>query len=717
MIWTKKMAVYRMLTGLLAIIVALPLAGCGKEEKTTVTAETSGYEPADDSATSPAPTTDSGTTARKNSTVGTPTAPPAATSNILPPTNNTEQVAAEPSFDSTVYNNPVAVADGTAAELLATLERLNEQWGEYQIGLRQQAETGAMTEERQAIEFPRIVNLMDGRILAADKILAAQPTPEQKMAALQASADALTIAVKAESKNAQGRLDVLKKLLLSEADPELKKLGRFVSFGSLIDKLKSAAAAEKAAVGKQLLAEIKSMIDELKKDRNLFESLNEGAEELHAAELYADVETAFAMIGSAFLSVSDPNDPSMALEAQNMLDQAPVITINTQLQALNSGDQTVVPAMVSRILTLLNAKDVKMMSVAMAGNAVWVLHGSGQENAVKQLVQPLAAATAKLLAADAIEADLITLGQTSMAVLHETGNNAAIGQFAGRLAQLTGALMTAEPLLPEYIDMGQQVFMTLGMVGQQQHAEKLGPSLVAGVRKLLATEQMTTETKVGFLQLAQETATNVEFSGNVKTAGMIYTEIENALRRFDDQTLMQNFSADVEMGKRRLALVGQPFSVEGVNIDGTPFNWAKFKGKLVLIDFWATWCGPCLDEIPNIKAAYDKYHDKGFEVVSINLDDDPAVAREHLQSAPLPWSVVVGETVDQYGFNNPNAVKCAVSNIPFILLVGPDGKVAKLHVRGERLDKAIASMLGVPGAASVEKKSPVIQASATEPVK
>ena len=69
-------------------------------------------------------------------------------------------------------------------------------------------------------------------------------------------------------------------------------------------------------------------------------------------------------------------------------------------------------------------------------------------------------------------------------------------------------------------------------------------------------------------------------------------------------------------------LVGQPLVLTGNTTDGAAFNWAAYRGKVVLVDFWATWCGPCRREMPNVKALYEKHKAKGFEVVGVSLDKD-----------------------------------------------------------------------------------------------
>lgn len=125
-------------------------------------------------------------------------------------------------------------------------------------------------------------------------------------------------------------------------------------------------------------------------------------------------------------------------------------------------------------------------------------------------------------------------------------------------------------------------------------------------------------------------------------------------------------------------------------IDGATVDLAAYRGKIVLVEFWATWCAPCIDELPHVKAAYDKYHDQGFEVIAISFDMQVAQLAAFIKEKQMPWPQVC----DEKGPGGKLAQAYGVRGIPAAFLLDREGKVAAKDLHGEDLSKKVAELLG-----------------------
>ncbi|MEO7961064.1 MAG: TlpA disulfide reductase family protein [Ginsengibacter sp.] len=122
---------------------------------------------------------------------------------------------------------------------------------------------------------------------------------------------------------------------------------------------------------------------------------------------------------------------------------------------------------------------------------------------------------------------------------------------------------------------------------------------------------------------------------------------------------------------------------------GNPLNISSFRGKYVLIDFWASWCRPCRMENPNVVAAFNKYRDKNFTILSVSLDQAKPAWVSAIQMDGLNWSHVS----DLKGWNNEVAALFQVKSIPQNLLIDPDGKIVAKNLRGSVLDDKLNTLL------------------------
>ena len=127
------------------------------------------------------------------------------------------------------------------------------------------------------------------------------------------------------------------------------------------------------------------------------------------------------------------------------------------------------------------------------------------------------------------------------------------------------------------------------------------------------------------------------------------------------------------------------------NPDGTVMKLSDLRGKIVLIDFWASWCGPCRRENPHVVNLYAKYHDKGFEVFSVSLDNNPTRWKEAIQKDKLTWPYHVS---DLKGWKSEAAALYGVNSIPSTFLIDQEGRIIAKGLRGEQLDQMLQKKFG-----------------------
>ncbi|ADB16157.1 Redoxin domain protein [Pirellula staleyi DSM 6068] len=258
-------------------------------------------------------------------------------------------------------------------------------------------------------------------------------------------------------------------------------------------------------------------------------------------------------------------------------------------------------------------------------------------------------------------------------------------------ARNQAAMMADRAVVVEF-DLGNKA---ADMVTGAPNAEE---NLLKGVDGLLKHPNLTP----AIYEAVREVAQMMEYSSNIEVAAKLYDKIDTAFAAHPDEKLQAAVKEASGNAKKRVSLIGQPFEIEGNTLDGKPFDMSTLAGKVVLIDFWATWCGPCLEEIPNIEQNFQAFKDSGFAVVGINLNEKLEEVTEFFGVQELPWPTVISASDDSRGFDHPTARKCGVDAIPFIVLIGKDGKVDSIHVRGPKLKTKLTQLLGAPAAPASE---------------
>ena len=139
---------------------------------------------------------------------------------------------------------------------------------------------------------------------------------------------------------------------------------------------------------------------------------------------------------------------------------------------------------------------------------------------------------------------------------------------------------------------------------------------------------------------------------------------------------------------RRMELMGKDMPVWGNDLAGNVFDEKTLEGKVVLLDFWATWCTPCVAEFPHLINLYEKYHDRGFEIISYNVDSDLDDLTAFLEHRPLPWPVLVREKSLVQDMP-PLSTYYGARKLPVVLLRDRQGKVISIDARGNALDEIL----------------------------
>ncbi len=129
------------------------------------------------------------------------------------------------------------------------------------------------------------------------------------------------------------------------------------------------------------------------------------------------------------------------------------------------------------------------------------------------------------------------------------------------------------------------------------------------------------------------------------------------------------------------------FEVKALN--GEVLSLKKYRGKVILLDFWATWCRPCLVEMPNVKRVYKKYKDQNFQIIGISLDTNRSSLRSYLQRERITWP----QFFDGAGWNNSVVQKYEVNSIPHMYLIDGNGFIRKENLRGRALEVAVAELV------------------------
>jgi peroxiredoxin len=169
----------------------------------------------------------------------------------------------------------------------------------------------------------------------------------------------------------------------------------------------------------------------------------------------------------------------------------------------------------------------------------------------------------------------------------------------------------------------------------------------------------------------------------------IYKEVDAGLsKKFPNERNVKMFHSVV--ASMLSTAIGQPApEIALESPEGNEIALSSFKGKVVLIDFWASWCGPCRKEMPNVVKAYAKFKNKGFEIFGVSLDQDKSRWVDAIQKDGITWPQVS----DLKQWQSSVVRQYNIQGIPYTVLLDREGKILAKNLRGEELEKKLAEVL------------------------
>lgn len=231
----------------------------------------------------------------------------------------------------------------------------------------------------------------------------------------------------------------------------------------------------------------------------------------------------------------------------------------------------------------------------------------------------------------------------------------------------------------------QQQYRQLYMAKDEEGMKKLEPrfdELEASQKKVMGDYlKNNTGSPIALFVLGQYAGYEI----NPVEIEPIYNKLNKSLRNTPSG---KEFAGWLAVAKK--TAVGQPgLNFAQPDADGKNVSLTTFKGKYVLVDFWASWCGPCRAENPNVLKAYSKFKDKGFDVLAISMDEKKDKWMAAVQADNLPWTHVS----DLKGWNNAAAELYGIRAIPQNVLINPEGMIVAKNLRGDALEKKLEEVI------------------------
>lgn len=272
--------------------------------------------------------------------------------------------------------------------------------------------------------------------------------------------------------------------------------------------------------------------------------------------------------------------------------------------------------------------------------------------------------------------------EARMGLLQSINSLAMLEQKDPDIAGQKGELesIANDPDAPDNIraDAGLVLLQIASMDFDRERTEASSKTLSAAINKFLETHPE--DARAPALRLTEAQALEAFEPAKAKK---LYEEAA----KNEDKEISDAGKTALEL----MAMRDKPLELSFTAVDGSKVDLANLRGKVVLLDFWATWCQPCVEEVPEVVEAYGKFKERGFEIVGISLDEDKDALMKFTKEHKMTWP----QFFDGKGWDNEIAKRFKIQSVPTMWLIDREGKLADASPRG-RLDQAIESLLAKP---------------------
>jgi peroxiredoxin len=275
---------------------------------------------------------------------------------------------------------------------------------------------------------------------------------------------------------------------------------------------------------------------------------------------------------------------------------------------------------------------------------------------------------------------------------HDAETHSIAGELYSKHNRIEEAIDAFEMVL-QLLPQDRGIFPRLTHLYVQSGRHKDGEALISRFKSIMRDDDprdglllsnMLMEVKR--YEEAREVAENVlaKEPENREALSML-AEIHEALGNAD---LAREYQIKLDPTIAWIGKAAPEFSAK--DLDGNPISLKDYRGKIVLLDFWAVWCGPCVGEMPNVKKVYEEYHDRDFDIIGISLDTSEEKLRSFIRDREIPWRQIFSGK----GWNSPVSRMYGIRAIPAPWLIDRDGRVISTRARGSRLEQLVAEAVG-----------------------